>query len=41
MSYAQFKRKNDKDFNDFMSKNCFWAFSEKQLDEGLALHKRR
>ena len=35
MRYFQFKKKMNKIFNKFLSENCFWAFSEEQLVEGL------
>lgn len=35
MKYCDFKYKNDKAFHDFISKNVFFAFSDKQFKEGL------
>lgn len=35
MKYYEFKEKNNKEFHNFISKNVFFAFSEKQFKEGL------
>ena len=35
MKYYEFKEKNNKAFHDFISKNVFFAFSDKQFKEGL------
>ena len=35
VSYKELKEKNSKELNEFISKNCFWAFSKEQLGEKL------
>ena len=35
MKYYDFKEKNNKAFHDFISRNVFFAFSDKQFKEGL------
>lgn len=37
--YIEMKSKNEKIFNDFANKNMFFAFSDKQLKEGIAKFK--
>lgn len=34
-NYQDFKERNSKDFNKFISKYCFFAYSNKQFQEGL------
>lgn len=35
-AYLAYKQGKESAFNHFTEENCFWAFSGKQLDEGLA-----
>ena len=35
VSYKELKKKNSKELYEFISKNCFWAFSKEQLGEKL------
>ena len=35
VSYKELKEKNSKELDEFISKNCFWAFSKEQLGEKL------
>ena len=35
VSYKELKKKNSKELDEFISKNCFWAFSKEQLGEKL------
>lgn len=35
LSYKEFKENNSKELDEFISKNCFWAFSKEQLAEKL------
>lgn len=35
MKYIDFKKKIEKEHNDFSSKNIIWAFSDEQLNEAL------
>ena len=34
-SYTKLKDKHTEELNAFSNKNCFWAFSEKQFEEGM------
>ena len=36
VSYKEFQENNSKELQDFISNNCFWAFSKKQLGEKLS-----
>ena len=35
VSYKEFKESNSKELDEFINKNCFWAFSKKQFEEKL------
>ena len=35
ISYKELKEKNSKELDEFISKNCFWAFSYEQLAKKL------
>ena len=34
--YAELMNKQEKEFNDFANKHMFFAFNQKQFDEGMA-----
>ena len=36
VSYKEFQENNSKELQEFISKNCFWAFGKKQLGEKLS-----
>lgn len=35
VSYREFEKSNSKELDEFISKNCFWAFSKEQLTKKL------